>query len=109
MNLYEELTKQENTIKSELLNYFKNLRIKRLIKEDFTLDYYQSTNQQNFKFNPSSKLEPAKIRPMGNWYKHYFNELKKNYEYDTVIFAICCNNLRRGLASYHSNEENKEV
>ena len=58
------------------LSYFKKRRIKRLIKEDFTLDNYQSTNKQNVKFNPFSKLEPAKIRPMGNWYKHYFGDRK---------------------------------
>lgn len=87
------------------LNYFKNLRIKRLIKEDFTLDYYQSTNQQNLKFNPSSKLEPAKIRPMGNWYKHYFGD-RKYAPVDSMheLFGV-----KKSSIKQHSIEKYKEL
>ena len=87
------------------LNYFKKRRIERLIKEDFILDDYQSSNKENVKFNPSSKLEPAKIRPMGNWYKHYFGD-KKYAPVDSMnsLFGV-----KKSSIKQHPIEKYKEL
>jgi lysophospholipase L1-like esterase len=44
-----------------------------------------------------------------NWNRHYFKELKGRYEFDTVIFAICCNDLNRGLATYHADQNRQQI
>jgi len=87
------------------LNYFKKRRIERLIKEDFILEDYQSSNKENIKFNPSTKLEPAKVRPMGNWYKYYFGE-RKYAPVDSMnaLFAV-----KKSSIHQHSIEKYKEI
>jgi hypothetical protein len=32
---------------------------------------------------------------MTNWHQHYFHELVSRYEFDMVVFAVCCDDLRR--------------
>jgi hypothetical protein len=42
---------------------------------------------------------------LSNWYGHYFHELADNYEFDMVIFAICCGALNR---SFHVAETRQD-
>jgi hypothetical protein len=35
---------------------------------------------------------------MTNWYQHYFHELVNRYEFDMVVFAVCCDDLRRSFS-----------
>jgi hypothetical protein len=35
---------------------------------------------------------------LANWHQHYFFELVSRYDFDMVVFAVCCNNLRRSFA-----------
>ena len=35
---------------------------------------------------------------IANWYQHYFHELVSRYDFDMVVFAVCCNDLRRSFA-----------
>ena len=44
-----------------------------------------------------------------NWHRHYFQELKPNYDFDLVVFAVCCNDLKRGLATYHADKQSGVV
>jgi hypothetical protein len=32
---------------------------------------------------------------VANWHQHYFHELVSRYDFDMVVFAVCCDNLRR--------------
>jgi len=32
---------------------------------------------------------------LANWHQHYFHELVPRYEFDMVVFAVCCDDLRR--------------
>jgi|GEM_PF-2241633 len=44
-----------------------------------------------------------------NWHSHYFNVLKNEFEFDAVVFAICCNDLDRALAIYHADEQSGKI
>lgn len=41
---------------------------------------------------------------IANWYEHYFKELVDKYEFDMVLFAICCENLNRRFTIMHATD-----
>ena len=87
------------------LKYFKEKKINLYIEENFTLDSYQSSNKENVKYNPSSILEPAKIRPMGNWYKHFFGPR----DYAPVQSLHAMFGVRKSCILQHPIEKYKDI
>ena len=87
------------------LKYFKEKKINLYIKENFVLDTYQSSNKENVKYNPSSRLEPAKIRPMENWYRHFFG-MK---EYAPVQSLHAMFGVKKSCILQHPIEKYKDI
>ena len=42
---------------------------------------------------------------IANWYQHYFHELVSRYDFDMVVFAVCCNDLRRSFAVWSTRPD----
>ena len=40
-----------------------------------------------------------------NWHLHYFHELVPRYEFDMVVFAVCCDDLRRGFTIWETRPD----
>lgn len=55
---------------------------------DFKLDQWISSEQENAKINPYGILYPAIIRPYGKWYKYHFGNLHVKYFTINSIFSI---------------------
>ena len=87
------------------LSYFKKNKIKKYINEKFVLEKYQSSNKENVKFNPSFKLMAAKIRPMGEWYKHHF----KDRGYAPVESMQAMFALKKKCITQHPIDKYKEI
>jgi hypothetical protein len=61
------------------------------VDENFTLDYWGTTNPLNRPFNQGGNLKPARIRPFGAWYQKYIGPLSIIEESGTSynnIFAV---------------------
>ena len=55
---------------------------------DFKLNNWLASDDQNAKINPNSILYPSKIRPYGNWYRFHFGNLHIRYYTINSIFSI---------------------
>jgi hypothetical protein len=54
----------------------------------FFLDEWCSTDEKNKSINPEYKLEPASIRPFGEWYKFHFPNLNLYFVSYVGIFSV---------------------
>ena len=76
----------ENTENAVFLGeYYENIKNK---FENFCLDNWKSTNNQNFSKNNESILDLSVIRPFGKWYQHYFDNIVVNYVCYWGIFSL---------------------
>lgn len=55
---------------------------------DFQLDEWKTSDSQNFTKNNESKLQLAKIRPYGLWYKYFFGNTIAHWSTWWGIFSI---------------------
>jgi hypothetical protein len=55
---------------------------------NFTLDYWSSTDAANKNLNPENKTFHAKLRPYGKWYKYMFGNKKASWYCLYGIFSI---------------------
>ena len=61
-----------------------------IIKEiyNFKIDEYKITNEENFKYNPDTKLDLCEDRPLGKWFcKHFPNETLSCIFYLSIFAA----------------------
>jgi hypothetical protein len=56
--------------------------------ENFCLDNWRSTNNQNFDKNNESMLDLSLIRPFGKWYKYNFRNIIVNFVCYWGIFSL---------------------
>jgi len=57
-------------------------------EKDFALDDYLTTDNDNKKLNPDSKVDIADIRPLGKWFNKYFPGEEINCIATNCIFAV---------------------
>lgn len=82
---------------------------------DFKIDHYKCTHEENVIKNNESKLLPCKIRPYGNWYNYFFGNINAHLVVLYGVFSvdkrdIIQHNLDRykilmSTVSFHSNPE----
>ncbi len=65
--------------------YYENIKNK---FENFCLNDWRTTNNQNFDKNHESMLDLSLIRPFGKWYKYNFDNIIANYVCYWGIFSI---------------------
>jgi hypothetical protein len=65
--------------------YYENIKNK---FENFCLNNWKATNNQNFSKNNESILDLSVIRPFGKWYQHNFDNIIVNYVCYWGIFSL---------------------
>ena len=65
--------------------YYENIKNK---FENFCLNNWRSTNNQNFDKNNESMLDLSLIRPFGEWYKYNFDNIIVNFVCYWGIFSL---------------------
>ena len=65
--------------------YYKNIKNK---FENFCLNNWRSSNNQNFDKNSESMLDLSLIRPFGEWYKYNFDNIIVNFVCYWGIFSL---------------------
>ena len=81
----------KNIIKTKLSNAYFAGNYHKNIKEtfnNFKLDTWQTTDKKNFLLNNESVLQKSQIRPYGNWYTHFFGNIKAHWVTMCGIFSV---------------------
>jgi hypothetical protein len=83
---------------------------------DFTLDYWESTDEKNREGLEASKLHKADIRPFGKWYDTMFPNIHINNVTYLGIFSVSKIHIQQHNIEYYSkliqqfpNHSNPEV
>jgi hypothetical protein len=69
---YDIILKELETTKESVIVGFKDPEYLQKELDTFVLDEYEITSEENKRDHPGTKLEPASIRPFGNWVKARF-------------------------------------
>jgi hypothetical protein len=70
---------------------------------NFKMDNYNSTNSNNNKINPETKLMLSRIRPFGLWYDSLFEGINIEYISYSGIFAVSREDILQKPKSYYEN------
>jgi hypothetical protein len=70
---------------------------------NFELNEWSASNKTNLELNNESKLDLARIRPFGLWYKNKFKNLKINYVSYWGILGISKKDILQYPKSYYIN------
>jgi hypothetical protein len=90
--IYDKFSKAKNLI-YKILKFKRAFMLGYHVKDlspivKFQINHYASSHPQNLKQNPESNLELSKLRPLGNWYNHFFGNKPINCITGTGIFSI---------------------
>jgi hypothetical protein len=96
--LINEIEKHNDTV---FIGYRYNNAVEELY--NFQLNEWSASNKTNLELNNESKLDLARIRPFGLWYKNKFNNLRINYVSYWGILGISKNDILQYPKSYYIN------